>query len=59
MAMPRVGDGTGVGSKPPTEQALTADQNAKPERSSGGAGDNGSGPQLVPGQNRPSSAKGY
>lgn len=53
--MPKVGDGTGMGKMPPTEQAHTADQDAKPERGSTGAGDSGSGPELAKGQNR----KGY
>lgn len=51
--MPKVGDGTGTGSMPPTEQALTSNENAKPESSGKtGAGDGGTGPELAKGQKR-------
>lgn len=53
--MPRVGDGTGMGGgTPPEDQALTSNEDAKPESPGRGTGQGqgGMGPKLAEGGNR-------
>ncbi len=52
--MPSVGDGTGNGSKPESQQGLTSNQGKKPQTVSSpyGSGDGGVGPEMASPGNR-------
>jgi hypothetical protein len=56
----KVNDGTGLGTMPSEEQALTSNQSKKPETVSApyGAGENGVGPEMAKPGNRTSDVRG-
>ncbi len=58
--MPKIGDGTGMGSMPPETDGLTGNQDKTPQGAGKGSGngEGGTGPQKESGGNRTSPVRG-